>query len=157
MAVVATVAVVLGLLVVVLELAAEDCACEGTENTVATHLVAAKVSGSTATQSAHQAAVTFLLHGRVATAILLSRLAMSVLALRVLILPVGTLLRELVLRLRAGVAALLILTGSIVSQDCFETSAWLVHLPLLLLIVVVVLAALLLTMLEATLCGRAVL
>ena len=50
-AVVATVLVVLGLLVLVFKLAAEHCAGESTEDAVAAHLVAAKVSGCTATES----------------------------------------------------------------------------------------------------------
>ena len=98
-AVVATVLVVLRLLVLVFELAAEHCAGESTEDAVAAHLVAAKVSGCTATEGAHQTTVTFLLHGWIAAAVLLTRLGVRVLALRVLILTVGTLLGELVLRL----------------------------------------------------------
>jgi len=135
-AVVAAILVVLGLLELVLKLAAEHRACESTEDAVAAHLVTAKVSGCTATEGAHQTAVAFLLHGWIAAAILLAGLSVSVLALRVLILTVGSLLGELVLRLCAGVASLLVLA---------------------LLLVVVLLAALLLTMLEAALCGRAVL
>ena len=50
-AVVATVLVILGLLVLVFKLAAEHCAGESTEDAVAAHLVAAKVSGCTATES----------------------------------------------------------------------------------------------------------
>lgn len=121
-AIVATVLVILGLLVLVFKLAAEHCAGESTEDAVAAHLVAAEVSGCTATKSAHQTAVAFLLHGWIAAAILLAGLSVSVLALRVLILTIGTLLRELVLRLRAGVASLLILAEGMVRQKCFETS-----------------------------------
>ena len=97
-AVVATV-LVLGLLVLVFKLAAEHRAGESTKDAVAAHLVAAKVSGCTATEGAHQTTVTFLLHGWIAAAVLLTRLGVMVLALRVLILTVGTLLGELVLRL----------------------------------------------------------
>ena len=97
-AVVATV-LVLGLLVLVFKLAAEYRAGESTQDAVAAHLVAAKVSGCTATEGAHQTTVTFLLHGWIAAAVLLTRLGVRVLALRVLILTVGTLLGELVLRL----------------------------------------------------------
>jgi hypothetical protein len=122
-AVVATVLVVLGLLVLVFKLAAEHCAGESTEDAVAAHLVAAKVSGCTATESTHHTAVTFLLHGWIAAAILLTGLSVSVLALGVLILTIGTLLGELVLRLRAGVASLLILAEGIVRQKWFETFA----------------------------------
>lgn len=125
MAIVATVlVVVLRLLEVVLCLATKHGACYGTEDAVAAHLVAAKVSGSTATKSAHQASVTLLLHSWIAGTILLSRLTVGILALGILILAVGTLLRELILRLRAGVPSLLvlaILSGRDVRTRCFET------------------------------------
>lgn len=138
MAIVTAVAIVLRLLGVVLELAAEHSACDGTKNAVATHLVATKVTGSTATKSAHQATVTLLLHSWVAVAVLLPGLAVGILALWVLVLTIGALLRELVLRLGARISSLLILAV----------------LPLLLVVVV---TSLLLAMLEAALCGRAVL
>jgi len=102
--------VVLGLLQMVLGFATKHGTCYGTKNAVAAHLVAAEVSGSTATKSAHQTSVTLLLHCRIIGAVLLlSRLTVRVLALGVLILTVGTLLGELTLRLRAGVAFLLVL------------------------------------------------
>ena len=62
-----------------------------------------------------------MLHGWIAAAILLTGLSVSVLALRVLVLAIGTLLGELVLRLRARVASLLILAEGIVRHKCFET------------------------------------
>ena len=62
-----------------------------------------------------------MLHGWIAAAILLTGLSVSVLALRVLVLTIGTLLGELVLRLRARVASLLILAEGIVRHKCFET------------------------------------
>lgn len=109
MAVVATVAIILRLLGVVLEFAAEYCACDGTNYAMATHLVATEVSGSTATESAHEATVTLLLHSWVTVAILLPGLTVGVLALWVLVLTIWSLLRELVLRLGARVSSLLIL------------------------------------------------
>lgn len=112
MSVIAAVLVLLGLLGVVLKLAAEHCPSDGTNNAVAAHLVAAKVSSSTTAHGAEKASVTFLLHGRVTGAVLLlPGLAICVLALAVgvLVLAVRTLLWELVLRLRAGVTSLLIL------------------------------------------------
>ena len=100
MTVVAAVLVVLGFLVVVFQLAAEHCTCYGTYNAVATRFVATEVSGSTATQSAHKPSVTLLLHSWVAGAVLLlTGLAIGVLAMRILILAIRSLLRELVLRL----------------------------------------------------------
>ena len=116
--------VVLGLLEVVFSLATKHGTCYGTEDAVAAHLVAAEVSSSTATKSAHQASVTLLLHSRITgSVLLLSRLTVRVLALGVLILTVGTLLRELILGLRAGVASLLVL-AMLSNRDvsfCFET------------------------------------
>lgn len=110
---------------------------------MATHLVATKVSGSTTAKSTHKPSVPLLLHRWVTGAVLLlSGLDVRVLALWVLILAVGALLRELVLRLRAGVASLLMR---------------LIILPLLLLVVITVLAYLLLTMLKSTLRRGAVL
>lgn len=142
MSVVAAILVVLRLLEVVFGLVTENCASNGTDNAVAAHLVAAKVSSSTATEGAHKATVTLLLHSWVAGAILLllPRLPVGVLALWVLILAIRTLLRELVVRLLAGVTSLLLLA----------------ILPLLRLIVVAVLAYLL-AVLEAALRRRAVL
>ena len=100
--------VVLGLLEVVLSLATKHGTCYGTEDAV----------------SAHQASVTLLLHSRITgSVLLLSRLTVRVLALGVLILTVGTLLRELILGLRAGVASLLVL-AMLSNRDvsfCFET------------------------------------
>ena len=125
MPVVAAILIVLGLLVVVFELTTEHCTGDGTDNAVATHLVAAKVSSSAAAQGAHKASVTLLLHSWVAGAILLlSGLAVGVLALWILVLAVGTLLRELIVRLLAGVASLLVLAvlpESDVRKGCFET------------------------------------
>lgn len=122
------------------------------------HLVATKVAGSTATESSHKPSVALLLHGRVAgTVLLLSGLAVGVLALWILILAVRSLLRELVLRLRAGIASLLLLTvlpEKVVRIECFETTAWLL-LPLLL--VVVDLLARLLAVLKPALGRRTVL
>jgi hypothetical protein len=111
---------------VVFELTTKHCTGDGTNNAVATHLVAAKVSSSTAAQGAHKASVTLLLHSWVAGAILLllSGLPVGVLALWVLVLAVGTLLRELIVRLLAGVASLLVLAvlpESNVRKGCFET------------------------------------
>ena len=97
----------LGLLVLVLELAAEDRACYGSNNAVAAHLVTAEVASCTATQSTHKASVAFSLHVGVCGAVLsLLRLAVSILALRVLVLSVCALLREL---LRWGLARVLAL------------------------------------------------
>jgi hypothetical protein len=114
--------VVLGLLEVVLSLATKHGTCYGTEDAVAAHLVAAEVSGSTATKSTHQASVTFLLHSRITGSVmLLSRLTVRVLG--ILILTVGTLLRELILGLRTGVTSLLVL-AILSDRDvsfCFET------------------------------------
>lgn len=138
----AVLVVVLRLLEVVFSLAAEHCTCYGAQNTMAAHLVTAKVSGSTATKSTHKSSVALLLHSWVTgTVLLLTRLAVGVLALWVLVLAVRTLLRELILRLRGGVTSLLVLT----------------ILPLLLLVAVVTVLACLLTMLEATLRRRTVL
>lgn len=123
--VVATVAIVLGLLGVVLELAAEHRACYGAQDAVTAHLVATEVSGSTATESAHQTTVTLLLHGWVTGAVLLlPGLPVGILALWVLVLAVGSLLGELVLGLRAGISSLLILAvlpEFVVREVCFET------------------------------------
>ena len=64
-----------------------------------------------------------MLHSGVARAVLLllPRLTVCVLALWVLILTIRSLLGELVLRLRARVASLLILAEGIVRHKCFET------------------------------------
>lgn len=126
MTIVATVlVVVLRLLEVVLGLTTKHGTCYGTDDAVTAHLVAPEVPSSTATKSAHQTSVTLLLHSWITGAVLLlSRLTVRVLALGVLILAVGTLLGELVLRLRAGVAALLVL-AILSDRDvsiCFETA-----------------------------------
>ena len=161
MSVVATVLVVLGLLLVVFELAAEYCTSDGTHNAMAAHLVAAKVSSSTTTHGAQKASVALLLHGGVTgTILLLSRLAVCVLALWILILTVRTLLRELALRLRAGVTSLLVLAVlpeiDVRKKDVSKRwSVW--YLPLLLLLVVVTVLADLLAVLETTLRRRTVL
>lgn len=126
MTVVATILVVLGLLEVVFGLAAKYCACYGTQNAVAAHLVATEVSGSAATESSHKPSVTLLLHSWVAgTVLLLSGLAIGILALGILILTIGSLLRELVLRLLTGVASLLVLAvlpGNIVRSKMFRNN-----------------------------------
>lgn len=92
----------------VLELAAEHRAGNGSDDTVATHLVATKVSRRTTTKRAHQASVALSLGiGVCGAVLLLAGLAVCVgtLALRVLVVGIGALLRELVLRLCAGILA----------------------------------------------------
>lgn len=101
------VVVMLVLFGLVLELAAEDGASNGSQNTVATQLVAAKVASSTATKGAHQSAVALCLRIGVSGSILAGRvLARSIVALGILVLGVGALLRELVRRLCARVLSL---------------------------------------------------
>jgi hypothetical protein len=56
---------VLGLLEVVFGLVTKHGACNCPDDAVAAHLVAAKVAGCTAAESAHQAAVSLALHGGV--------------------------------------------------------------------------------------------
>lgn len=110
---VATVAVVLGLLMMVFELASQYSASQSSKNAVPSHLVTPEVSGSTAAESAHQTSIALLLHGWVACTVLLPLplpwRAVRVLALGILILHIGSLLRELIMGLRARVASLLIL------------------------------------------------
>ena len=101
-----------------------------------------------------------MLHGWIAgTVLLLSRLAVGILALRVLIVAIGTLLRELVGRLLTGVASLLLLTvlPEVMSEEVSRNIQWSCDLPLLLLLVVVTVLANLLAMLEATLRWRTIL
>ena len=157
----ATILVVLGLLVLVFKLAAENCAGDSTNNAVAAHLVAAEVSSSTATHGAQKASVALLLHSGIAGTVLLllSGLGVRVLALWVLVLAVGALLRELVLRLRAGVTSLRmlgVLSESYV-REMVSKHRSVCYLPLLLLLIVVTILSYLLAMLEATLRRRAVL
>ena len=95
----------LGFLVVVLELATGDGACYGSKDAVSTHLVAAKVTGCTAAHGTQQSTVAFSLCGRVRGAVL-PWLTIGVLALRILVLRVGALLRELVRRLWTRILAL---------------------------------------------------
>ena len=76
---------------------------------MAAHFVAAKVAGSTTAKSAHQTAVTLgLCVGVGGAVLLLAWLAIGVLALGVLIVGVGALLGKLLLRLWAGILALLL-------------------------------------------------
>lgn len=63
--------VVLGLLVLVLELAAEHRTCYGAHDAVATKLVAAEVASGAATKGTHEAAITLGLRVGVCGAILL--------------------------------------------------------------------------------------
>ena len=161
MPIVAAILAGFGFLVVVFKFAAEHGTCYGTQNAVAAHLVAAKVSGSTTTHSAQEASITLLLHSWVAGSILLlARLAVGVLALRVLVLAIRTLLRKLVLRLRAGVTSLLVL-AILPDSDIRKVVSkhWVcLYIPLLLLLLVVVtVLADLLAMLEATLRRRTIL
>jgi hypothetical protein len=106
-------AIVLGLLVLVLELGANKRARQGSNNAVTAQLVAAKVSSCTTAQSAHQAAIALTLSAGVSGSIAwgTSGLAVCVLVLALWILVCGVcaLLGELVLRLSAGITALLLL------------------------------------------------
>lgn len=99
----------LGLLGLILELGTEDSTCYGAHDTVAAHLVASKVSSGTSTKRAHQASVALSLCVGIGRAVgLLARLAVGVVALRVLVLRIGALLRELVGRLSPWVGPLLL-------------------------------------------------
>jgi hypothetical protein len=114
--VVAALVAVLGLLVLVLELAAHYRAGNSTDDTMTTQLVAAKVSGRTAAKRTHQASVALsLCVGIGSTVLLLAGLAVSIraLALGILVLRVGALLGELVLRLGAGVLTLLLAVSGV--------------------------------------------
>lgn len=94
----------------VFELASKHRTCYGTDDAVAAHFVAAKVSSSTTTQGAHQTPVTFSLCVWVCRAVvLLTRLAIGMLALslRILILGISALLWELVARLSTRILTLL--------------------------------------------------
>jgi hypothetical protein len=105
---------VLRLLVLVLELRAEHCACYGTHDSMSAHLVSTKVPRRTTAHGTQQASVALSLRVGVSRAILvlsrLSGLAVCVLALalRVLVRLVCALLGELVVGLSTGVSALLI-------------------------------------------------
>jgi uncharacterized membrane protein len=90
----------------VLELAAEDRACYGSKDTMSAHLVAAEVAGCSSTKSAHEASIALRLHIGVCSAVLAWLLLAVLLALRVLILGVGALLRELMRGCLAGILTL---------------------------------------------------
>ena len=94
--VVAALLVVLLVLVLVLELGAQDSSGNGADDAVAAHLVSAEVSRSTASEGAHQASVALGLCIGVGGAVVLAWLTILVLLpLRVLVMRVSALLREL--------------------------------------------------------------
>lgn len=120
--VVATLVAVLGLLVLVLELGAEHSARECADDAVAAHLVAAKVPRGTAAERTHQSTVTLSLRIRICGAVLLlvlSWLAVWVLPMRVLVLWIGALLGELVLRLGTGILTLLLAVLLLLVIGCY--------------------------------------
>lgn len=108
--IVATLVAVLWLLVLVFKLASHDGAGNGSDDAMATQLVSAKVTSSTATKSTHQPSVALSLCVGVCGSVLLllSRLTVGVLALRILVLRIGALLWELVLGLGTWILALLL-------------------------------------------------
>lgn len=110
--IVATLVAVLWLLVLVFKLASHDGAGNGSDDAMATQLVSAKVTSSTATKSTHQPSVALSLCVGVCGSVLLllSRLTVGVLALRILVLRIGALLWELVLGLGTWILALLLLS-----------------------------------------------
>jgi hypothetical protein len=108
----------LRLLVLVLKLRSEDCACYGAHDAMTAHLVAAEVASCTATQSTHQASVALSLGVGVGWSITwrtwLAILRIMLLTLRILVGLVHALLRELVLWLCTWITSLLLL--AIVSE-----------------------------------------
>ena len=109
--VVATLLVILFILVLILKLAAKHCTCDGADDTVTTHLVTAKVSRCTTAKRTHQTTVALSLRARVGRAVLLlAGLAVGVVALGILILLIGALLRKLVVWCLAGVLLLAVLS-----------------------------------------------
>jgi hypothetical protein len=152
-----TAVAVLRLLEMVLELVAHEGTGESAHDAVAAGLVSAKIASGASTESAHESTVALTLHGGISGAVLLlARLAVCVLALRVLVLAVRALLGELVLRLRAGVLLLAVLAAQELEQILQSLDAK--DLPLmLLLLLVAILAYLLLAMLKAALGRRAIL
>lgn len=109
-------AVVLGLFVLVLELRTHHSACYRSNDAVAAELVASEVSCSSTSKGAHQASIALsLIIGVGGAVLLLPRLSVCVwclVALRVLVMSVGALLRELVLWLSSGISSLSLLTVS---------------------------------------------
>lgn len=95
--------------VFVFQLRAQECSSHGTEDTMTSHLVAAKVSCCSSAQSTHQAAIALLLDGRiggaVCTGLVLRGVRVRVGAIRCLI--VCALLGELATG-RSGVVLLLV-------------------------------------------------
>lgn len=81
---------------------------------MAAHLVAAKVAGGTATESAHETAVTLCLRVGIGRAkVLAAAVLRGVLALRVLVLGVAALLGELLRGCLARVGLLLLAVGAV--------------------------------------------
>jgi hypothetical protein len=85
----------LGLLMLVLELAAENRACYGSKDTVSAHLIATEVASGSATYGAHKTSIALSLHIGICGAVLAWLCLAVLLTLRVLILGVGALLWEL--------------------------------------------------------------
>jgi hypothetical protein len=118
----------LRLLVLVLKLRSEDCACYGAHDAMTAHLVAAEVASCTTTESTHQASVALSLGVWVAWSVTwrtwLAILRVMLLALGILVGWVCALLRELVLWLCTWVTALLLLAivSGKISISSLETS-----------------------------------